>query len=142
LYYDNPTQRSNNTPRREFALEMGESNVKDYLEKVSKLIPSEILTGYITMVGLTASVRAALWHKWIYLSVFLFCLALTPAYLAFQSEAGKPRLVHLLVSSFAFVIWAYAVSGFQTVPNLYDPGIASISLISFTLLSGLIPLRK
>jgi hypothetical protein len=118
------------------------SAAAEYGEKIAKLIPSEVLAGYLALVGLVPSIKSASLHRPVYFSVFVFCLIITPVYLNYQALRGKPRLVHLLISSAAFPIWAYAMSGSVVIPSLYDPALASILMIVFTLVSGVIPLDR
>ena len=132
LFYEDPDERPG------FNLEDGGgAAAKSYLEKVAKLVPSEIVAGYITALGfITAADSVILWV------VFAVCLFLTPAYLYYQSDEDKPKIIHLIVSTFAFMFWAYAISGAKLVPAIYQPSYGSIALILFTLVSGIIPLRK
>ena len=51
LYYDQPV------PGEEAKLISRKDGAKNYLEKVAKLVPSEVLAAYMTMVGLVASIR-------------------------------------------------------------------------------------
>jgi len=116
---------------------------KGYLEKVAKLVPSEVLAAYMTMIGLVSSIRKIpeMHHFWIYIGIFLICIPITIWYLHFQAEKDKPKITHIIVSTFAFVIWAYAISGHVVWPQVYDTGIASIVLVLFSLISGKIPLK-
>ena len=116
---------------------------KNYLEKVAKLVPSEILAAYMTMVGLVSSIKLVPeeHHFWIYMAIFLVCIPITIWYLSFQSEKGRPRATHIILSSIAFIIWAYAISGHVVWPDIYDTGIAGIVLVLFSLVSGKIPLK-
>jgi len=116
---------------------------KGYLEKVAKLVPSEVLAAYMTMIGLVSSIRKIpeQHHFWIYLGVFAVCIPITIWYLHFQAEKGRPKTTHIIVSTFAFIIWAYAISGYVVWPEGYDTGIASIILVLFSLISGKIPLK-
>ena len=133
LYYE----ASTTTP----GLKNGDSEgAKEYLEKVAKLIPGEIIAGYITLIGLVPSIKDNGLHTWFYGGIFLLCLFLTPYYLNKQAEKGKPKTVHLILSTIAFVLWAYAVSGGAVWPAIHDPGIASILLGAYSLISGKIPL--
>ena len=135
LYYDKPTT----TPK----LKSGKGgDSKDYLEKVAKLIPSEIVAGYITMIGLVSSIKLIpeSGHLWFYIGIFLICILFTIWYMNFQAEKGKPKVIHIVVSTVAFIVWAYTVSGHVIWPEIYDPAIASIILVLFSLVSGKIPL--
>lgn len=115
--------------------------MKSFFEKIAKLIPSEIIAGYITLIRLLATLKNPGMRPVFYAVAFILCLVLTPIYLNYQAEPGKPKKIHLIVSTFAFVVWAYATSGQQVVPQLYDPAIASSALVAFSLISGTVPLR-
>jgi hypothetical protein len=73
---------------------------------------------------------------------FLLCLILTPIYLNRMADKGKPKRNHLIVSSVAFVVWAYFVSGKQIMPDLYDAALASMATLVFSVVSALVPLDK
>ena len=132
LYYDRPATRA--------WLASGVDSRKEYLEKVARLIPGEIVAGYLTLIGFVPLLRQE-WPHWaFYLGIFLLCLILTPFYLNYLADENKPKVTHLIVSTLAFIFWAYAVSGTVLCPNIYDPALASILLICFSLVSGIIPL--
>jgi hypothetical protein len=135
LYYESPLTRA--------AMAGAGAPAKEYMEKIAKLIPAEIIAGYVTLVGLVPLIKAE-WqwlYPWFYLVIFLLSLVLTPIYLYAQADAGKPKRVHLIISTIAFVIWAYAVSGGSVCPAYYDSAVASIFLGVFSLVSGKIPLH-
>lgn len=117
----------------------------DYLNKVSRLIPAEVIAGYLTMSGLVTAIKdESLQHvfSWI---VFAAGLILTPLYLNMVADPGKPKRNHLIVSTFAFLVWAYVTTGAAlsaTVGVNYDAAAASIVLILFSFISALIPLDK
>jgi hypothetical protein len=113
---------------------------KDYLEKVAKLIPSEVLAVYLGLIGWVPAVRFAVSKTWLYAGVFLVCLVLTPLYLSAMADKNKPKRIHLIVSTIAFPIWAYSVSGGSVIPRAYDPAVAGMLTLIFTAISGLIPL--
>jgi hypothetical protein len=131
-------------PKDALRLETGSHTAaaKSYLEKVAKLVPSEVIIGYLTIIGFVPLIRFLWLRGWFYWGTFALGLVLTPIYLNFQAEKGKPKTAHLGVSTAAFVIWAYATSGEKVVPDLYDPAIGSIVLVAFSLISGAIPLRR
>jgi hypothetical protein len=120
----------------------GKQEASRYLEKIAKLIPSEIIAGYVGLVGLVPLVQNQQARPWIYLIVFALCIVLTPLYLRFQANKSKPYRIHMLVSTIAFAVWAYSISGAAIVPGFHDPAIASMLLIAFTLISGAIPLKR
>jgi hypothetical protein len=119
-----------------------EKKVNDYLDKVSKLIPSEVIAGYLAMFGLVPLVQKTDIHSTVFWIIFWLCQILTPIYLNSQSEKGKPKRNHLIISSIAFTVWAYVTTGKTLVPDFYDAAIGSIILIAFSLISAIIPLTK
>jgi hypothetical protein len=132
------------TSKRGFKLERADSDseVKSFLEKVAKLVPSEVIAGYITLVGFISASRNASIKVPLYGIAFILCLMLTPIYLNSQAEPNKPKRTHLVLSTLAFIIWAYATSGQQIIPSIYDPAVGSCALVAFSLVSGVIPLRS
>jgi hypothetical protein len=118
----------------------------DYLTKVSRLIPSEILAGYLTMIGFVSSIKNQEVQNVVAWIVFAAGLILTPIYLNRVADANKPKRNHLILSTIAFIIWAYVTTGKQLLetisPDIFDQSIASIALVLFTLISAVIPLDK
>lgn len=132
LYYEESIARPVMRSRR--------AGSQEYLEKVAKLVPAEIIAGYIALVGFVPLIRMTDLHPWFFAAGFLLCLVLTPVYLNSQAEQDRPKSRHLVVSTIAFVLWAYAVSGSVAWPGIHDSAIASFLLAAFTLASGRIPL--
>lgn len=117
-----------------------------YLERVAKYVPAEIVAAYIVIVGFAANVPESS-QLVAFIVAFAVCLIATPFYLGRMVEHGRPKVVHLIVSSIAFCVWAFAVGGgaglFGTAGlNIHDPNWASIALVIFTLASGLIEPRE
>ncbi len=135
LYYE----KSTTTP--EFRNDNSSSG-KDYLEKIAKLVPSEIIAGYIAIIGFVPSIKIIPPEslKFVYVSAFVLCLIITGWYIKLQAEKGKPYKIHLIVSMVAFMVWAYAISGHVVFPSFHDVAIGSILLVLFSLISGKIPL--
>ena len=111
----------------------------DYLSRLAKYVPTEIVAGFVFLNGLLISAAAAdlpgdRW--WWHLGAFGLCWVLTPLYLArIPAPVGQPRRLQILLSTAAFPIWAYAVGGglFASVANGV---LASVLLAVFTLVSG------
>jgi len=145
LFYDEARMPATfNVPKdaRRMELEGQGDGAKLYLEKISKLVPSEVLAGYLTLVGLVAAISHPQLQNLSYYGSFFLCLFLTPLYLNYQAEGNRPKLNHLMVSTIAFVVWAYAMSGDKVFTRFYDPAAASAVLVVFTLVSGVVPLKK
>lgn len=117
---------------------------KEYLEKVAKIIPSEIIAAYLAMIGLAPLVEFDKFpniDRYLYYGIFLLCLVSTVWYMDFQALKGKPKTVHIILSLLSFIFWAYSTTGEKLLPDLYNAALASILLIAFSLLSGRINLE-
>ena len=72
---------------------IGEDNADGFLTKVAKLVPSEIIAGYLALIGISGSMGEAvgLWGlthtELTILGAFAFCQILTPIY--FFSQVTK-----------------------------------------------------
>jgi hypothetical protein len=98
------------------------------------------MVGFVPLIKNVTAQNVIIWI------VFVAGLVLTPIYLNNVAEPNKPKRNHLILSTIAFVIWAYMTTGkqlFQTIsPETFDQAIASIALVLFTLISALVPLNK
>jgi hypothetical protein len=109
-----------------------------YAERITKYIPGEILAGYIAINGVLASVtddQSGL-RNWVYLGTFLLCLVLTPIYFSMMARSGGPKRLQMILSTVAFVVWAYNLGGVFEVFRVYVPWLGSILLVVFSLVSG------
>lgn len=148
LYYDQPAPSQVKSLTDESGGGSGGNNaggksISDYLEKVSRLIPAEVLAGYLTMMGFVGSISGVETQKIVNWVIFGACLVLTPLYLNNVAEPNRPKRNHLIISTVAFIVWAYVTTGGQLLgPDLFSQAIGSIVLIMFSLVSALIPLNK
>ena len=115
---------------------------QDTLEKVAKLIPAELITGYSGLISLSANFQNSIARNVGFLLSFLLCGTLTSVYLNKMAEAGKPKTIHLIESTAAFVVWAYFTSGRQVIPEFFSSTVAMILLLLFTLVSATISPNK
>jgi len=120
--------------------------INDYLAKVASLVPSEVIAGYLTMIGFAGSVKNVQTQNVITWIIFAAGLILTPLYFNRVADPGKPKRNHIILSTIAFIVWAYVISGEQLLatiaPGLFEQAIASILLVLFSLVSAIIPLNK
>lgn len=112
----------------------------NYPERVAKYIPGEVVALYVGAAGVLKTVGAedaslVLVLYWVF---FGLGLVLTPIYLARMAKAGEPKWVHLIVSTVAFVVWAYALGGLPELMGWYRPWIGSLALLAFSGISGAI----
>ncbi|MBU1050653.1 hypothetical protein KKG90_11595 [Candidatus Bipolaricaulota bacterium] len=133
--------RPRGTKTRILSSETGDS----YLERVAKYVPAEIVAAYLAIIGFAVSVPSGKLIAMIL--AFAVCLIATPLYLWRMGKGSKVKAVHLIISSIAFVVWAFAVGGAGGIfgadaLNIYEPSWASIVLVIFTLASGLIEPRE
>ena len=118
LYYDPPKKPKLQGGNAEN--ESSSQSTKEYLEKVAKIIPAEIIAGYLAIVGLIPLIKNTALHQGFYYGAFLFCAILTPVYFSRQAEKGKPKTMHILLSTLSFIIWAYTVTGEKVIPNFFS----------------------
>lgn len=109
-----------------------------YAERITKYIPGEILAGYIATNGILASVTDGQngLRTWVYLGTFLLCLVLTPIYFTMMAGRDRPKRLQMILSTVAFVVWAYNLGGVFEVFRLYVPWLGSVLLVVFSLISG------
>lgn len=118
----------------EAATQNPSSTPNDFKDRLVKLIPSEIVTAYITIQGLIIGYDGA--NKATYtIIVFLCLLVLTPLYL--KNVGGVSKLPQIIYTTLAFVIWVLAMGGFKLMfPNhadFFSEFLGSIILIIYTL---------
>jgi len=123
------------------ALKLGttQSDGEDYLGRVAKYIPAEIVGLYLAtsgMVPLDASTgqprRLALWI------VFFLNFAFVPLYFWFATtrDNQKPLIPQIILASIAFPVWVFAIGGpFRSFP-WYEGWIASLTLAFVTVAMG------
>jgi len=106
---------------------------QEYRSKLLKLIPSEIVAAYMVLHG----VIPAEYAKWGLIIITLVLLILTPFYLK-KFEKVKENL-QIILSSLTFIIWVYSLNGGPFAHwNLYEPWIASVVLVLWTLIIPLL----
>lgn len=115
---------------------------KEYLEKVAKIIPGEIIVAYLAIIGFVPSIGKIGLHQFFYYIAFGIGLTGTAFYLNYQSEKGRPKFRHILMSCISFSLWAYSTTGDKVFKSFFDPAIASILLVAFSLISGKVSFNK
>jgi len=109
----------------------------EFLGKVLKLIPAEVVSIYIAAIGIievTESVNNTMMF-WI---IFVLCFIATPLYL-WRLTHVKDTL-QLVISTIAFVVWVFAVGNkfiTETITG-YQTAYGAIFLIFFTFFVGLL----
>jgi len=115
----------------------------DYLAKVVKLIPAEVVATYTAIYNLVPSLPES-WRVNFYWGNVVFFWVATPVWLWLigKSEGKLPTVITTVITTLAFGIWAYAISGKLVVGDPgFQPALASILLVLFTFVAGKIPLQ-
>lgn len=110
-----------------------------YFSALSKLVPAEVATAYLVLVGLLPSAPkvGGPVATWIAVAILM---VLTPAYVLYRSkEPTKPLVIgQAIVTLVIFVVWAYIIGGpFTTTPG-YDKFWGSLALVVISASSPLL----
>lgn len=113
-------------------------NPDPYSSRVAKYIPGEVLSGYVSMSGIVATMnpeeQLATWTAW---GILALGAILTPAYIVYLAGGKPPYRLQAAISTIAFLLWAYTLGGPFKSAGLYNAQIGAILLIAFTLIAGL-----
>jgi hypothetical protein len=100
----------------------------EYVDRIIKLIPGEVVALYITLAGiLAASSQNSGILFWL---IFVICLAGTPLYLKKISKVNNH--VQIAVSTVAFIVWVFALGGPFATMAWYQPIYGALLLPIFT----------
>ena len=114
----------------------------EFTQKMVKMVPAELVTAYTAAVAVISDVAGDKTRMIAYGITFLVCLIATPIYLNNEAEPGKPKWTHIIISTLAFPVWAYLVSGNQVMPQYYNGSLALLATILFSVVTGAIPLKR
>jgi hypothetical protein len=112
----------------------------DYITKLLKYIPIEILGAYLFMQTIVNSnVTTSHAH-----AVWLLCLLIGAGILTFAYDhwvLSIVRLTQLLMSVLAFAVYVFAMGGWFATTGWYHQWYASIAVPTFVVLVGIIPVK-
>ena len=118
----------------------------DYLTRMVKYIPAEIIGGSMLVNAILAQAVAAgngtatmagLSVTTIAVGALLVGLILTPLFCWYVREDGDAWVVNAVVSTIAFPFWAYLM-GAVAFAKFHDGDLAVILILTFTAVSGLV----
>src|SRR5579863_5341498 len=118
----------------------------DYLTRLVKFIPAEIIGGSMLVNAILAQAVAAgngtaamagLSVTTIAVGALLVGLILTPLFCWYVREDGDAWIVNAAVSTVAFPFWAYLM-GAVAFARFHDGNLAAILVLTFTAVSGLV----
>ncbi|SDR11630.1 hypothetical protein SAMN05444161_1694 [Rhizobiales bacterium GAS191] len=131
-----------------------ETQVDNYAARIVKYVPAEVIAFYLAAdklfvpVSVTPSAETSTvmitkfidtHGNYFGIGIFLLALVATPIYIWQQAEKDQNWIVNGVMSTIAFVIWAYTTQGSVFYGNgFYDPRLASFAVLIYTLLSGFV----
>ena len=108
------------------------SPINDYKDRLVKLIPTEIITAYVTLKGLINGSGVEGNKSLLLWIVFGILVIINPLYLCYVTQVKKPG--QILFSSLAFILWVMVIGGtFTTILGFPAEFIGSILLVIYTL---------
>jgi hypothetical protein len=108
------------------------AQVNDYKDRLVKLIPSEIITAYVTLKGLINGAGEQGNRQLLIWIVFGILVIMTPLYLFYITNVKKAG--QIVFSSIAFVLWVMVIGGtFTTILGFSAEYLGSILLVIYTL---------
>jgi len=110
----------------------------DYIERVAKYIPGEVVAGYLAIMGMIEAAdkenAARVGLAW---GIFVIGVIVTPVYLTMVGKPTGPQKITVWISTFAFVVWAYALGGPFKMSEIHNGLLGSVAVGVVTWLSGL-----
>jgi len=106
----------------------------NYMAKLFKFIPAEIVVAFVTIDGIIRSItQISTWFYWI---IFFLLLILTPLYIwRVTTESNKPPAVmQIIISTIAFIIWVFTLGGPFHYLSWYQPIYGAVLLPIYTLI--------
>jgi hypothetical protein len=102
----------------------------EYLSKVLKLIPAEVVSLYIALAGIIVVGGQEVNGEALFWIIFVVCLIGTPLYLMKIAKVGD--FLQLGISTIAFVVWVFALGGPFATVSWYQPIYGALLLPIFT----------
>jgi hypothetical protein len=115
-----------------------QTTADDYMTKLVKYIPAEIIAVYLFINGIVTALTApSAVLSW---GVFALLLLLTPLYIwrVTNDKALPPAWDQMLVAFISFAVWVFAIGGPFTTLVWYNPLYGSILVALFTLVIPMI----
>jgi hypothetical protein len=113
--------------------------VDTYVDKIVKYIPADIVAAWVAANGILKTMHPQPGPKTLW-TVFVVAVILCAVWTYKQTMLnGRSAPQQSLISVGAFCAWAYALGGpFPDWLGFYQPGIGSLVLIAYTLITGAI----
>ncbi|MGH6672672.1 MAG: hypothetical protein ACRECV_11970 [Xanthobacteraceae bacterium] len=118
----------------------------DYLQRVVKYIPAEIVGGLMVVNAILSQAMTSAGHTatmagvsvtFIADGALIIAVLLTPLFCWYVREDGDAWVINALVSTLALPFWAYLMDAVAFVGH-YDGNLAAILVLTFAAVSGLV----
>ncbi len=102
----------------------------DYLTKLIKYIPSEVVALYIALYGIASAAKEEI--SFVFISWLIFVIGIIGTVLYLWRVAKVSDCLQLIISTIAFVVWVFALGGpFSSLP-WYHPVYGALLLPVYT----------
>jgi hypothetical protein len=102
----------------------------EYLSKVIKLIPAEVVSLYVALAGIIGAAGQNVNIPLLFWIVFIVCLVGTPLYLMRITKVSN--LLQIGITTVAFAVWVFALGGPFALLSWYQPIYGALLLPIFT----------
>ncbi len=120
------------------------SKLNEHLERVAAFIPSEIVAAYLTITNIAIGPGAGQSPLKLGTCITVFALGVigTPLYFKLLAKPGDAVRTQCIISTIAFIVWAYALAGWISEVGLFYREIAGTALVIFSVVSSIFPRPK
>jgi|SRR6266542_3564892 len=114
-----------------------DEGLKEYLERLLKMIPAEVVGLYLVGSGLIPvdqAIGLAIWAAICFVLVIIVRIYGT----ADRANDKPPQPVPVFISAVAFIIWVYSLGGPFAKFNLYVPWVGSLAVLLWSFVTPII----
>lgn len=104
----------------------------DYLSKVAKQVPFEVISAYLVLEGVIRSGNDRSPHLFVLL-VTAFVLGVVGSIAFAWSVLAVHRKSQLLMTGFAFSVWVFATGGWFSFTSWHQPWMGSAAVVVFAM---------
>ena len=103
-----------------------------YLERLIKLIPSEVIAFYLVGKGLLPPGKKSVWVGWT-IVCFIAVIVVRASTTRAREDRSNVQWTAVIIASISFIIWIYSLGDvFTLYKNLHEPYIASLLVLTWT----------
>jgi hypothetical protein len=134
------------------AAQTGATESDNTATRIAKLVPAEIVAGYVPLVAAAESVGTDKDFQFkLACAVFFLGFVLTPIYLIGTGKPGKDivKWINVVSSTIAFGLWAYLLGGAFAMEQMkehighpYDKQLGGFLVGAFTWIIACLPLKR